>query len=120
MNAREPPGCGEREFDRDRGAPIATLRPEPLVAECRHQFEPHAGDDAGLRAARLWSIGESVPRQRRDNEIERINRIASIGRRLGESRCDLEHLDDRPRPAVRDDERQRRRPHATNVQRVNA
>jgi hypothetical protein len=38
--------------------------------------------------------------------VEGILGIAAVARRVGERADDLEELDDRSRPAVRDDERQ--------------
>ena len=50
--------------------------------------------------------GEPVARQRRDHEIERVLRACAVCRRVGERLDDLQLLDDRAGPPVRDDERQ--------------
>ena len=50
--------------------------------------------------------GEPVARQRRDHEMERVLRACAVCRRVGERLDDLQLLDDRAGPAVRDDERQ--------------
>jgi hypothetical protein len=39
--------------------------------------------------------------------MERVLWSAAVRRRVGERADDVQHLDDRARPAVRDDERQR-------------
>ena len=45
--------------------------------------------------------------QRRDHQVERVGRRAAVRLGIGQRLDDLELLDDRARPAVRDDHRQR-------------
>jgi hypothetical protein len=51
-------------------------------------------------------IGEAVARQGRNHDVERVRRAAAMRGGIGERLDDLQLLDDRARPAVRDDERQ--------------
>ena len=60
-----------------------------------------------------------VARQRRNHQIECIRRACAIGRRIGERIDDLELLDDRARPPVGDDKRQRMLMFRPNVNEVN-
>ena len=41
-----------------------------------------------------------------DDDMERIGRITAVRDRVGERPDDVQHLDDRARPAVRDEQRQ--------------
>ena len=45
-------------------------------------------------------IGESEPRLRRGNDVERVGRIATVTRRIGKPQNDLEHLEERTSPAL--------------------
>ena len=51
--------------------------------------------------------GKAVARQRRNHDVERVRRAAAVRRRIGQRIDDLQLLDDRAGPAVRDDDRQR-------------
>ena len=90
----------------DRGAPVAALGDIAGVAEALHQLRPGAGDALGIpaRAGRL--AGEAVTGHRRDHDVECILRLAPVGRRIGQRLNDLQLLDHRTGPTVRDDERQ--------------
>ncbi len=90
----------------DRRTPVAALGYEPVVAEALHQYDPGTGDAGGIPAGGGRLGGESVARQRRDDEMERVLGACAVCRRVGERLDDLQLLDDRARPAVRHDERQ--------------
>src|SRR4029450_13487542 len=55
----------------------------------------------------------------RDDDVEGVLGPASVGRWIGERSNDLEVLDDRPRPAVGDDHRQRMLVTRTDVDEMN-
>jgi hypothetical protein len=48
-----------------------------------------------------------VAGHRRNHHVERVLRVAAVCRRVAERADDVQHLDDRARPAVGDHERQR-------------
>ena len=52
--------------------------------------------------------------------MERVGGVAAVGGRIGERPDHLEELDDRPGPAVRDDERQRVGVRRADVEEVDA
>ena len=63
---------------------------------------------------RTWSqpsvgrlAGEAVARHGRHHQVERVLGAPAVSRRIGQRIDDLELLDDRAGPAVRDDQRQR-------------
>ena len=62
---------------------------------------------AGSQPVRGRLGREPVARQRGDHHMERVRRAAAVRRGIGERLDDLQLLDDRAGPAVRDDERQR-------------
>ena len=102
----------------DLRAPIAALRDVPRVPEAPHQDDPRVRDVDGIPALRRRLGGEPVAGHRRDHHVERVVRAAAVRRRVGERADHAEHLDDRARPAVRDDHRQRvgvRRPDVDEV-----
>ena len=61
----------------------------------------------GVPAGRGRLAGEAVARHRRDHDVEGVRRAAAVRRGIGQRIDDLQLLDDRAGPAVRDDERQR-------------
>ena len=102
----------------DLGAPVAALRDVARVAEAPHQDDPGVGDvdrapAGGRRLARVPVAGH-----RGDHHVEGVLRGAAVGRRVGERADDVEHLDDRAGPAVRDDQRQRVRVRRPDVDEV--
>ena len=72
---------------------------------------------APARRGRLARI--SVARHRGNHDIEGIGSVAAMGRRVHQRVDDLQLLDDRAGPAVRDDDRQRIRVLRLNVDEVN-
>ena len=60
----------------------------------------------GIPAGHGRLAREPVTRQRWDHHVEGVVRARAVRRRVGERADDLELLDDRARPAVRDDQRQ--------------
>ena len=101
---------------RDHGAPVAALHAVgPAVVELVvHQPVPQAGD--GARADRAGAAvvadrraGEAVAGQRGRDDVESVERIAAVSLGMGQRIDDVQELDDRARPAVRDHQRQRPR-----------
>ncbi len=101
---------------RDHGPPIAALHAvgSAIVELLVHQRVPEAGD--GARADRAGAAvvadrraGEAVARQGGRDDVEGIERIAAMVLGMGQRVDDVQELDDRARPAMRDDQRQRPR-----------
>ena len=91
----------------DLGAPVAALSDVPGVAEPPHQGDPRIGDANRSPAGRGRLARVAVPGHRRHDHVERVRGIAAVRGRIAERPEDVEHLEDRTRPAVRDDQRQR-------------
>ena len=79
----------------DERAPVAALHREALVAQARHQLRKTVGD---LFDAEAWLSGLEGERVARE-------RWRYDGEMLPQERNDFQELDDRPRPAVREQER---------------
>ena len=90
----------------DGVAPVAALRDILRVAETLHQHRPGLGDARRIPADRRRLAGKAVAGQRGDHEVEGIRRRRAMRLRIGQRADDLELLDDRAGPAVRDDHRQ--------------
>jgi hypothetical protein len=73
----------------------------------------------GIPAGFLWDTRESVAGHRRNDDVEGILRLPAERGGIGQRADDLQLLDDRPRPAVRDDERQRVLLFRANVNEMN-
>ena len=96
-----------RDARADARAPVAAGRAVAGVPEPPHQLDPRAGYplDAPPRRGRL--VAEAVARQRRADHVEGIGWVAAVGDRVRQRPDDLEELDDRARPAMRQDQRKR-------------
>ena len=103
----------------DQRAPIAALRHELRVAEALHQLGPGACDALGAPAGRGRLAREPVARHRRDHEVEGVRCAPAMRRGIGQRLDDLQLLDDRAGPSVRDDHRQRILVLRANVNEVN-
>ena len=84
------------QLGRDHRAGVVADRAVALVAEARHQLLPRARGPRDVPAAVRRRPREPEARQGRDHQVV-------AGR--GEGLDDVEVLDDRPRPAVREDQR---------------
>ena len=62
---------------------------------------------AGSQPGRGRLAGEAVARHRRDHDVESVRRGPAMRRGIGQRIDDLQLLDDRAGPPVRDDDRQR-------------
>ena len=108
MQAGQPPRMPERKPGGDRRADVAALRAEALVAEAGHQLGPRIRDHLRIDAGALGRRRKAISRQRRHHHVEP---------RIDEQREKSQHLQERPRPAVRDQERQ---PACARVEEVDA
>ena len=92
---------------RDSRTPIAALRHKPGVSEALHQHYPGACGAGGVPPGGRRLGGEPVARQGRDHQMERVRCARALRRGIGKRLDDLQLLDDRARPPVCDDQRQR-------------
>ena len=107
VDAEQPFGRLAGHRGRDRGAPVAALRDVAGISQSFHQHRPRAGDAVGTPAGGGGLARKPVARQRRNHHVERVRRAPAVSGGIGERLDDLQLLDDRAWPAVRDDERQR-------------
>jgi hypothetical protein len=94
----------ETEERGDVRSEIAALDGKALASELLHEAGPQSGDPLAVHPALGRPIGKSKAGQRRDHQIERHGRRV-VWIRNGKERDQPEHLEKRPRPAVRDDQR---------------
>jgi hypothetical protein len=94
------------EFVADLRADIAARRHKARVSETIHQCSPRACDARYVPARGGWLAGESVARQRWNHEMKGVQCARLMRRGIGQWINDLELLDDRARPSMRDNERQ--------------
>ena len=90
-----------------------------VVSKALHQHDPGTGDAGGIPAGRGRLARKPVARHRRNHEMERVRCARAMCRGIGEGIDDLQLLDDRAGPPVRDDERQRVLVLRTNVNEMN-
>ena len=91
----------------DAGALVAALGDVAGVAEAAHELSPGLCRAVLIPADLLRLVGEAEAGQRRQDEVERVLGASAVGGRIGERADDVEHLDHRTGPAVRDEQRQR-------------
>ena len=102
-----PGGCLQGHLLRDGIPPVAALRHVSRVAEALHQHAQARAMRIGIPAGRGRLAGEAVARQRRNHDVEGVRCAPAMGRGIGQRIDDLQLLDDRAGPSVRDDHRQR-------------
>ena len=107
VDARAVLGIERADPRRDLRAPVAALRAVARVPEARHQLDERACDARDVPAARRASGPRSRSRAATARSRGTRRRRAAVRLRVGEARDDVEELDDRARPAV--DEQQRER-----------
>ena len=110
------PRTAERR--RDVTAPVATLRDKAVVAEAFHQAHEDLGYPRDIDTGPLSRAGESEARKGGNDHIEGINGIAAVTFGVCQRADHLVHLEDRSRPAVRDEERDRLRTGSFHVNEV--
>ena len=107
MDAHELRGRLDRHGVRDLSAHVAALRDVSRVPQALHQHDPGARDARVIPAGRRRLAREPITGDRRDHDVEGVLRAAAEGRGVGERADELDLLEDRAGPAVRDDDRQR-------------
>jgi hypothetical protein len=107
MDAEQPLGRLAAHRVRDGGAHVASLSDVVRVAEPVHELRPRAGDAAVLPAELGRLVGEAVPGQGRQHQVECVLGGAAVSGRVGQRADGVEQLDDRAGPAVGHDQRQR-------------
>jgi hypothetical protein len=107
VDARNVVGVPLCDVRADARSPVAALGAVALVAEPGHQLSPGSGDALHAPSQPLRLVAEAVTRQRWADDVEGVRRVATMGGGVSERPDHLEELDDRPRPAVRHNERQR-------------
>src|SRR5205085_6703975 len=87
-------------------APVSSVRPEAFVTQTlRHEGCPQIGDpEEGSRLLRL--VGESVPGQTGNDDVESICRVTAVGCRVGQHRKDLGETQEGIGKTVGEEERQ--------------
>ena len=98
-------------------ARITSVGAEPLVAELAHHPHPDACGLAPPDAGR-HRRGEDRTRERRHDHVERVGRVAAEALGVRERLDHLGEVPERPRPSVREHERDRRGTGAPLVDRV--
>src|SRR5215204_5742139 len=111
--------CLQAHLVDDKRTPVAALGDVAGVAEALHQFCPGTCYALGAPAGARRLARKPVARHRRDDDVERVLRAPTVCGWIGERTDDLQLLDDRAGPAVRDDERQRVFVFRTNVDEMN-
>ena len=95
------------DLGRDQRAGVVAVRAVALVAQPGHQLEPGSRDPLRVPAGAGRRAGERDAGYRRDDDVEGVRWIAAVGARVAQRPDQVEVLEDRHRPAVRADQRQR-------------
>src|SRR5215470_11304051 len=119
MNAEQLRRGLQSHHIRDDRTPIASLRDELRISKTPHQHDPGAGDAGWIPAGSGRLARKAVARHRRNHQMESVRCAPAMCRRIGQWLDDLQLLDDRAWPPVRDDEWQRILMFRTNVNEVN-
>ena len=90
---------------RDLRAPVAALRAVARVAEPVHQLGERARDARTGPSRACASAPRSRSRAATARHVERVGGVAAVRLRVGQPRDDVEELDDRTGPAVREEQR---------------
>jgi hypothetical protein len=120
VHAHHVVGVDHPEQGGDRRAPVTALGAVAVVAQAPHELGPRLGDAAHAPARLGGLLAEAVARQRRAHHVEGVGRVAPVGGRIHQRAERVEELDDRPRPAVGEDQRQRLGVRRADVEAVDA
>src|SRR5712664_40520 len=120
MGRDQAPGPLMRQGVRYARPPIASLRHPALVAKAWHQRRPGAGDPVHVPARLKRLVGEGKAWERRHDHMERVLRPTPVAGGIAERADDLHKLNDRSRPSVRENDRQRVLLRGTHVDEMNA
>src|SRR5688500_18382009 len=102
----------------DASADVATVGTVALIAEAAHQLGPCPGDARHVSARLVHRDGEPVARQRRRHDVEGVDRVATVGARIGERSKDAQKLHYRAGVSVADDQWERTGLGGADVQEV--
>ena len=91
----------------EAASPISALRDVVRVAQSLHEHVPGTADALQPPSDLCRSRREAEARQGRDDKVEGVLRLTAERGGIGERADDLDLLEDRARPPVRDDQRQR-------------
>jgi hypothetical protein len=89
-----------------------------MAEHLRHEIGEAVGDPLDAEALLPGRERESVARQGWRDDGERIGRVAAEPCRVGQARNDVEELEDRAGPAMGEQQRHRRGPHARHMHEV--
>ncbi len=109
-----------RHPGRDAGAPISALGHITGVAQPLHEHRPRFGDTRQAPSAGRGLVGEAIAGERWHDDVEGVLGSATVGRGIGQRGDDFEEFDDRARPSVRQNDRQRIRVFRRHMQKVNS
>ena len=107
VHADDVLGVEPADFRRDHRTGVVADGPVALVAEAAHEFDPRRGDPVDVPAGLAGRAGEAVAGDRGDDEVEGDGGVAAVRAWVAQRTDHVEKLDDRPGPAVGDDERER-------------
>ena len=116
---RSIPGSLYPHHINDNRTPVAALRHISRVPKPLHQHRPGACDALGTPAGGGRLAGVPVAWHRRNHQMERVRGACPMCRGISQGIDNLQLLDDRAGPSVRDDERQRILMFRTNVDEMN-
>ena len=111
-------GVVPAELGADHRAGVVAHGPVSLVAEPRHQLRPRSGDALVGPARLAGRAREAEAGKGGDHEVERVGRSRAVRPRVRERFDHVDELDDRARPAVCHDQRERVRLGRTDVEEV--
>ena len=81
VHAGDVLGVVAADLGRDHRAAVVAVRAVALVAQPRHELGPRARDARHVPAGLGRRAREPGPRHRRDDEVERVGRVAAVGAR---------------------------------------
>ena len=108
VDGHDPVGVVEREVAAHVAADVPARRAEPRVAEDAHELGPQAGDGDGVQRRAGGAVGVPEARHVGHDHVERVGGVGAVRAGVGEQRDDLRVAPERVRPAVAEDQRQRR------------
>lgn len=111
-------GLVEAEQPHDTCAEIIGVGAEPIVAERAHQFGANPPGLPILEPRPTGPVAEAMARQRGHDDVKRVTRIATVRTGIGEQGGQIQHLVERARPPMHQQQRYRRGTNAWLVNRV--
>ena len=102
----------------DERSEVAALRAVALVPQPAHQLGERPGDPVAVPTRLTGRPGEPEARQRRDNQVKGVCRVAPVRLRVAKRPDHVEELDHRAGPAVAEDQREGVRLGRADVQEV--